>query len=261
MQSDDGGISIDVGSAPYGVALVKVDSIPAEKRCKLIATANGKSYQYDVLARGRYLGIPLQLGNGSYTFTVYEQISGTSYTPKMAHTFEVSLASSLKPYTASSIMSDFSRDSGCVGKAGSLCGGIGTSTGKVDAIYSWIVANITYDRAKANSITSGQITTYLPDPNETYSTRTGICFDYASLMCAMLRSQGIPTRLIIGSTPLGYHAWNEVFFEGQGWVVVASFEWEKIDGSGWVLFDSTFAAGGMSPESIQGTAHTKQKTY
>ena len=80
-------------------------------------------------------------------------------------------------------------------------------------------------------------------------------------MCAMLRSQGIPTRLIVGSTSLGYHAWNEVFFAGTGWVTVADFSWEKIDGNGWVLFDSTFAAGGFSPEKIQSTPHTKQKTY
>ena len=77
-----------------------------------------------------------------------------------------------------------------------------------------------------SSITKQQIDVYLPDPDRTYSSRNGICYDYASLMCAMLRSQGIPSRLIKGSTPLGYHAWNEVFFEGRGWVVVAAFPLE-----------------------------------
>ena len=158
-------------------------------------------------------------------------------------------------------MSDFSQSSALVGKAGNLTSGIGTQNGQVEAVYNWIVANVAYDRDLANSITSGQVSVYVPDPSSTYSTRKGICFDYASLMCAMLRSQGIPTRLIVGSTPLGYHAWNEVFFEGTGWVVVASFSWKLIDGTGWVLFDSTFAAGGMSPEKIQSTTHTKQKTY
>jgi transglutaminase/protease-like cytokinesis protein 3 len=201
------------------------------------------------------------MGSGSHTVTIYEQVSGTTYTPKLAHTFSVSLASSLRPFTASSIMSDFSRSSACVAKANNLCSGIASQDGKVDAIYTWIVGNINYDRALADKITSGEITIYLPDPDRTYNSRKGICFDYASLMCAMLRSQGIPTRLIMGSTPLGYHAWNEVFFEGQGWVVVASFSWQLINGTGWVLFDTTFAAGGMSPTSIQSTTHTKQKTY
>lgn len=243
------------------MALVRVDSIPADKRCKVIASANGKTYQYDIVPRGKYMGIPLQLGNGSYTFTVYEQVSGTSYTSKMTHTFSVTLASSLKPFTAASVMTDFSQGSACVSKAGSLCSGISTTDGKVDAVYRWIVSNINYDSALASSITSGAVTTYIPSPDNTYSSKKGICFDYASLMCAMLRSQGIPTRLAVGQTPLGYHAWNEVYFYGTGWVVVASFSWELIDGSGWVMLDTTFAAGGMSPESIQGTTHTKTKTY
>jgi len=259
--SEDGGILIDTGSTRYGVALLRVDSIPASKRCKAIVLANKSSYQYDIVARNTYLGIPLQLGNGTYTLTVYEQVEGTSYTPKMSHSFSVSLQSSLRPFTASSIMSDFSRGSGCVSKARSLCSGIDTQDGKVSAVYSWIVSNIAYDRALASSITKQQIDVYLPDPDRTYSSRKGICYDYASLMCAMLRSQGIPTRLIKGSTPLGYHAWNEVFFEGRGWVVVAAFRWKEIDGAGWVMLDSTFAASGMSPEKILSITHTKQKTY
>jgi hypothetical protein len=259
--SPDGGIAIDSGSAPYGVALLKVSSIPSDKRCKAIVTANGKSYQYEIIKRGIWLGLPMQLGGGSYTITVYEQVSGTSFTPRFAHTFSVNLASSLKPYTAASIMCDFSLASGCVVKGKSLGSGIDTATGRVDAVYRWIVANIDYDRVLANSISSGQVSIYLPDPERTYSTRKGICFDYASLMCAMLRCQGIPTRLVVGQTPLGYHAWNEVYFAGTGWVIVASFSWEYVEGSGWVMFDTTFAAGGMTPESIQDIDHTKQKTY
>jgi transglutaminase-like putative cysteine protease len=258
--SDDGGITIDTGSTPYGVVLIKIDGIPADKRCKVIVSASS-AYQYDILSRGKFVGLPLQMGSGSYTISVYEQVSGSSYAAKMAHSFSVDLASSLKPYLAASIMSDFSRSSALVSKADSLTSGISTQNGRVEAVYKWIVANIDYDRVLAGSITSGEVSVYVPDPNKTYSSRKGICFDYASLMCAMLRSQGIPTRLIVGSTSLGYHAWNEVYFAGTGWVVVASFSWKKIDGSGWVLFDTTFAAGGMSPEKIQSTTHTKQKTY
>jgi hypothetical protein len=261
--SEDGGIRIDTGSTPYGVVLLRVDttSIPASKGCKVILMAGKSSYQYNIQDRGIYLGLPLQMGNGTYTMMIYEQVDGASYATKMAHTFSVSLASSLKPYTAASIMTDFSRGSSCVKKANSLCANINTQNGKVEAVYTWIVSNISYDQALANSITSQQITVYLPDPDQTYTSRKGICFDYASLMCAMLRSQGIPTRLIMGSTSLGYHAWNEVFFEGTGWVIVASFRWKEIDGYGWVMFDSTWAASGMSPEQIMGTTHNRQKIY
>jgi hypothetical protein len=261
VSSEDGGILIDIGCTAYGVALIQVDSIPAETGCKVIVSANGSSYQYDILYRGKFLGMPLQLGEGTYKVTVYEEIAANSFTTRYATSFDVNLASSLKPYTAASLMSDFSRGSGCTQKAASLCSGITTATGRVDAVYRWIVANIAYDRDLAGSITSGDVKTYVPNPEQTYSTRKGICFDYASLMCAMLRSQGIPTRLAVGTTSLGYHAWNEVYFAGTGWVIVASFSWQEISGSGWVMFDTTFAAGGMTPESIQEISRTKQKTY
>jgi len=263
ITSADGGVEIDIGCAPQGVVLVKVSesSIPTDKSCKVVASANGKSYQYEILSRGTFLGIPLQMGDGSYTINVYGQISGTSYYSAMAHTFNVELASSLKPYTASSIMVNFSTGSACVSQANNLCSGLSTTDSKVLAVYNWIAANISYDTELASAITSGQVTVYIPDPDKTYNSRKGICFDYASLMCAMLRSQGIPTRLVVGMVPQGYHAWNEVYFKGTGWVVVASYNYSYVDGSAWVMFDPTFAAGGSSPEKIINTTHTKQKTY
>jgi transglutaminase/protease-like cytokinesis protein 3 len=201
------------------------------------------------------------MGEGSYTIKIYRNISGTSYSEEAALSFKVNLKSMLSPYTASSIISDFSRGSACVQKAAALCAGQPSQTAKVDAVYRWIMNNIKYDRALADQITAGTVKTYLPNPNTTYSTRRGICFDYASLMCAMLRSQGIPTRLIKGQTPYGYHAWNEVYFAGVGWVVVADFKWKQIDGESWVLLDSTFAASGLTSQEIKQTSHVKMYTY
>ncbi|NLM76876.1 MAG: transglutaminase domain-containing protein, partial [Ruminococcaceae bacterium] len=260
-----GGLHIDAGSSSYGVVLVRIDTtgIPASKRCKIIVIANKASYQYNISERGKYIGIPLQLGNGNYTLSVYEQVEGTSYEPRMVHAFSVSLSSSLRPFTAASIISDFSRSSSLVSRAGQLSSGQSSQTDRVTAVYSWIVKNISYDHALASQFLSSQSqhNDYLPDPNRTFSSGKGICYDYASLMCAMLRSQGIPTRLIKGSTPLGYHAWNEVFFEGKGWVVVAGFRWQESTGSVWVMLDSTWAASGMSPEKIVSTSHNKQRIY
>ena len=40
----------------------------------------------------------------------------------------------------------------------------------------------------------------------------------APLMAAMLRSQGIPTRLEIGYSKDAYHAWVSVYIEDIGWI-------------------------------------------
>ncbi len=259
-------MTLDTGSSSQGVVLISInpDLIPANVRVKVIIQLGSSSYQYDVNQRGSYQGIPLQ-SSGNCMVLVFKQIdsTGTSLAQVMAHSYQVSLASSLKPYTAASILTNFSRSSACVRQANSLCSGVSTQTGKVEAVYNWIVNNIRYDTALASQIQKdkGKYETYQPDPDRTFSSKKGICYDYASLMCAMLRSQGIPTRLVKGLTGPGYHAWNEVFFEGKGWVVVASFQWKEIDGSSWVLFDSTFAASGMAPAQIQKSGHTKQRTY
>ena len=89
-----------------------------------------------------------------------------------------------------------------------------TQIGVVTAIYNYVINNLTYDTAKAQSVQSG----YLPNVDVVLAQKKGICFDYAALMTAMLRSQDIPTKLVVGYTGSLYHAWINVFLEGQGWV-------------------------------------------
>ncbi len=62
--------------------------------------------------------------------------------------------------------------------------------------------------------------------------RRGYCQNYASAMVTMLRSLGIPARLVVGFAPgiwepdrgvwvvrsRDYHAWPEVYFPGYGWI-------------------------------------------
>ena len=66
----------------------------------------------------------------------------------------------------------------------------------------------------------------------------GICFDYASLMAGLLRSQGIPTKLVVGYSGTAYHAWISVYLDEAGWVDNII----EFDGSSWSLMDPTLAA-------------------
>ncbi|MDD2580160.1 MAG: transglutaminase-like domain-containing protein [Eubacteriales bacterium] len=272
VQDSDSEIFIATGSTSRGVVLVRINSsaIAADKRARaiLMDTAGTQLYTYDIVERDRYVGIPLNKGNGTFKLMIAShapEFGANAYLPEMEHQFSVSLSSSLRPYTASSVKVNFSRGSAAAQQAASLTRNIETADGKVSAVYEWIVRNISYDRDLASKVSSGAITVYIAEPDRTMSTRKGICDDYAALMAAMLRSQGIPTRVYYGnvslSTQTAYHAWNEVFFEGQGWVVVADFRWQNIDGSSWVHFDSTFAASGTSPETIQKTSYSKSRVY
>ena len=63
-------------------------------------------------------------------------------------------------------------------------------------------------------------------------------------MC--IRDRDIPTKLVVGYTGSLYHAWINVFLEGQGWVDNVIY----FDGHDWKLMDPTFASSGKQSKEI-----------
>lgn len=57
-------------------------------------------------------------------------------------------------------------------------------------------------------------------------------------MTAMLRSQGIPTKLNVGYAGTAYHAWISCWLKETGWVENIIY----FDGKEWTLMDPTLAA-------------------
>lgn len=55
----------------------------------------------------------------------------------------------------------------------------------------------------------------LPEVDSTYMNRAGVCQDLSAVMISMLRSQRIPSRLIIGYADGYYHAWTISVVDGQ----------------------------------------------
>ena len=108
--------------------------------------------------------------------------------------------------------------------------------------------NLTEASFEGNTLAATVQSGYLPTPDETMQTGKGICFDYAALAASMLRSQGIPTRMVFGYVAPDqlYHAWNMFYTEETGWVTV-KFE---VSANSWVRLDLTFAANGADNKFI-----------
>ena len=157
-----------------------------------------------------------------------KQVNGNSYSQMYSVTFQVGMQNANSAYLNPSQYVVYNSGSACVAKAKSLVAGAGSDAQKVSKIYSYIVNNISYDYDKMKNLPSG----YLPNPDSTLSSRKGICFDYAALMAAMLRSQGVACKLVIGNADGQYHAWNMVYVNG-----------------GWQLYDPTFGAAGQRASS------------
>ena len=65
-------------------------------------------------------------------------------------------------------------------------------------------------------------------------------------MTGMLRSQGIPCKLVIGYAGTVYHAWINVWNEETGWVDAAVF----FDGTTWQRMDPTYASTSKQSASV-----------
>jgi len=97
--------------------------------------------------------------------------------------------------------------------ADEICTGCDTDAEKVQAIYSWMVANLEYD------YNYNAFFQYF-DVRKTLRTKQGVCFDFSHLFAAFCRSQNIPCYAVDG---ISYkdnsvqHTWNRVYYDGTWW--------------------------------------------
>lgn len=199
--------------------------------------------------------LPLNLGDGTYTFRMLENVGDNRYAVLWSEDRQVTMTDEFRCFLHPSQMANYGPDSRCVQKARELAANCATDLDAAGAIYAYLVKHIRYDSEKAASVTSG----YLPDPDETLASGKGICFDYASLAAAMMRSLGIPCKLITGFVDGDvYHAWNCFYIQGQGWVTVGI----KASPNSWQRVDITFAASGRSTaELTDDENYTTRYTY
>ena len=235
------GVKLDLSATAEGYVAVSAIS---DSRLKFQVLKDDTTYTYNMASDGTPSIFPLQGGNGLYTFKVMENVKESQYARKYAVDAEVQLIDEFQPYLRPSDYVPYSRTSQCVLEAAELASGAETELDIVRAVFDYVCEKVEYDEEKAQNVEKN----YLPDPDETLRTGKGICFDYAALAAAMLRSQGVPTRMIFGyvSPDDLYHAWNMFYTEETGWVTVNYQVSEK----SWNRLDLTFSANGADDKFI-----------
>lgn len=180
-----------------------------------LAVVHGEHKQFYPLVRSSQR-FSLPFGDGTYTVAVYEKVQGKSYKLCKKDSFNVDIDEKSQ-YLASVYDISWTQDDAIVKKAKQLTDGAQSDQEKVERIYAFVTNTINYDYSKVTSISYG----YIPNLEQTLSSKRGICYDYASLTAAMLRSVDVPTQLCMGySNELSvYHAWNKVYVDGQ-WKVI-----------------------------------------
>lgn len=217
---------IDASSASLGFVSVKYSETNNTK-VKVMVEKDGLKYTYNLDNTKETECFPLQMGQGSYHVTVFENVGGSSYKAVMSKSLSASIADANQPFLQSVQSIEWDESMKAVMKAKELTKDLKTDAEKAKAIYNYIVMNMKYDYTKKDKLTAG----YVPNIDEVFLAGSGICYDFSSVLAGMLRSVGIPAKLVKGystTTPV-YHAWNEVYLDGQWMIVDASYDSQMND--------------------------------
>ncbi len=228
-----GGAYVDASCTNDGYIMVKYSGKAGKAKVQITAP-DGEIYAYS-LNTEEYEAFPLSSGDGQYRVDVLENVYDNMYAISLSKKISVTIKDEFTPFLYPNQYVWYTPDSQVVQKGIELSQSSYGDLDYVGDVYKFVTKNIRYDKELARNVSPG----YLPDNDKVLETKTGICFDYASLMAALLRSQGIPTKLVVGYSGTAYHAWISVYITEIGWV-------DKIiqfDGVSWSLMDPTLASG------------------
>ncbi len=249
-------VVIDYSNSAEGYVMVQYIGSSTGKVKFQLSDASGTVYTYDLHDRSGYQVFFLHAGSGNYTLQTFEQASGNEYYTVDTQTLTAEVTSDTLPYLYPNQYVNFEESTVAVAEARELYAHTETDLDFISAVFSLTMERLDYDHDKAELAVSGALAGYLPDIDATLASGTGICFDYAAVMAAMLRSQGVPTRLVIGYAGDVYHAWISVHTEETGWIENII----EFDGTKWKIMDPTFADGGADA-SFLGDGTNYAETY
>lgn len=241
------GAEIDYSNTQDGYVMARFQAASSKQLKVQVAGPSGKdTYTYALPAGENWSTFPLSDGNGTYKVTVLQNTTGKKYALLASASFTVTLKDEFAPFLRPNQYVNYENAANTLAMAAQLTADVEDPLEKVGAVYSYVVKNLAYDKDRAAAVASGKLTGYLPDLESVLAAKKGICFDYAALMTGMLRSQGVPCKLVVGFAGKQYHAWVSVWTEETGWVEGAIY----FDGTAWHRMDPTFASSGNSSDAI-----------
>ena len=197
-----GKMKLDVSFLSEGYFMAAIQK-PSSHRLKLRVVKDGETLTYDLNSNGDYEVFPLQLGNGNYEVSLYENVSGKKYSQEGKISLSVRMRLPGVCFLYPNQYVHYTQLSEAVAKAGELCAGKSAKEAYT-IICDFMKNNFVYDYIKAVTVQAGQ----LPEIDKSYANHMGVCQDLSAVMVCMLRTQGIPSRLIIGYADNQYHAWT-----------------------------------------------------
>ena len=206
----DGKMTIDCSNMSEGYIMVKGKK--SSKRMKLQIATSGAKLNYDINSNGEYEVFPLQFGNGKYQVSLFENASGKKYSKEGSVKLSVKMSNELSCFLYPNQYVSYDNKTECVVYALDMCKDMTDQADIYKAVCNFVTSNFHYDFIKSVTVKAGQ----LPQIDECWKNKMGICQDLSAMTCAMLRCNGIPARLMIGTVGSNtYHAWVVAVVNGE----------------------------------------------
>ena len=206
----NGKLIIDCSHMDQGYVMARI-SESTSHAMKLRVTFKGGQLMYDINNDGDFETFPLQLGSGSYEFSLFENVKGSKFSAEGKITLSVELEDEYAAFLVPNQYVCYDEESEVVKKSDEICAGKTTDREIYDTVCNFMASEFQYDFVRATTISSGT----LPEVDACYAKRSGICQDMAAVMVCMLRTQGIPAKLVIGYADQYYHAWTTAVVDGE----------------------------------------------
>lgn len=206
---EDGALHVDASNLSEGY-FTAWSLENSEHRLKMRVEKEETSLTYDLGSAGEEDTFPLQLGDGEYQVTMYENVGGKKYAQAGHVSLTVQLSDPLSPYLYTNQYVKYQPDSPVMEAAAQLSG---AAAGRelYDAVCDFMRSGFAYDYVRAITVEPGA----LPDIDNCYMTKAGICQDLSAVAVCLLRYGGVPAKLVIGYADDNYHAWVLAYPEGE----------------------------------------------
>ena len=207
--SYSGKLRIDLSNSSEGYFLAALNSANKHKM-KMRVTKGGTTLTYDLNGNADFEVFPFQLGSGFYEIALFENISGKKYAQAGVFGINVNLSREDGAFLYPNQYVNYTPLSKAVEEAEKLCAGK-TELEAYKILCSYMASTFVYDFVKSVTVKPGT----LPDIDGCFGKRMGVCQDLSAILCCMLRTQGLPARLIIGYADKQYHAWTLTTIDGK----------------------------------------------
>lgn len=208
----DGKMTIDCSNMSEGYIMVKAKK--TSKKLRVRVSTAGAKLLYWLNGDGEFEVLPLQFGSGKYKVELFENVSKKEYSKEGTVKLTAKMDDELSCFLYPNQYVNYDENTACVKFAGELCKDMTDQGDIYKAVCTYVLQNFIYDYIKSVSVQS--MSQQMPDIDYCWDNRMGICQDLSAMTCAMLRSQGIPARLMIGTVGANtYHAWVVAVVNGE----------------------------------------------